>query len=375
MRLLPLVIALMALFNSAAFAEDYPTITGEIISQFQVDRLISSDKENLTKNNAFIYIEPKINFNLNKKWKVQTNWKVQQDSTISTRNHNYPERHRSFFGGNNGNKESDRGFNFDDSNLIIEEIKLNYRSDDVELYGGKFNPTFGIAHEKSRKLGIYTWQVTEDYNLREKLGAGVSAILENATISFSSFLNDTTPLSDSALKNRGKADNDKDISGNKGAFSSYAFSFKGNNFFNIEGLGYNFGYRNLGVKKSSISKRESGLTAAIYYKKYLNYNLKVTPFIEFVDIENFGGIKDYKAKYTTLALNAEYSRWNAGASYITRDLSAFSNNKKTNDKFLQIYVGYKINRNFQLDLTHGRVEESGDKGVLFGGALTYLYEF
>lgn len=375
MKLISIIITLLVFCKSAAFAQDYPTITGEIISQFQTDRIISSDKENIAKNNGFIFIEPKINFNFNDKLKLQTNWRLQQDSTINTRNHNYPERYRSFFGGNYGKKESDRGFNFDDSNLIIEEIKLNYKYDDLEIYAGKFDPKFGIAHNKSYKSGIYTWQVTEDYNLREKLGLGISAILENATISFNSFINDTSPLSNSALKDRGAADNSRNISGNKGAFSSYAFSFKGDNFFNVEGLGYNFGYRNLGVKKIHNFKRESGYTAAIYYKKYLNYKLKVTPFVEYVDINNFGGFKDYKAKYATLSLNAEYSNWNTGVSYIRRDLSAFGHNKKTIDKFLQIFVGYKINRNFQIDLTHGRIEESGINGVLFGASLNYLYEF
>jgi hypothetical protein len=365
----------VALFitTSSAYAESlkpFPNVTGEVLFQFQADRILSTNETGVSPNSAFIYIQPDISLNINKNWSVKTQWRIQPNDTLTTRgNDQNPERYRTFF-------NSNRGVNFDETGMLVEEIKAQFENEDLKVFAGKFDPTFGTAWRKSKRIGVFAAQMTEDYNLREKLGGGVTALLENSNITFNSFMNDTTGLSRSTLNDRGRASGSDGIAGNTGTLSSYSVSMEGEKLFAVDNLFYNFGYRSLSVDKASPSRsREQGYVAGAEYLYKLSRNSSLIPFVEVVRIKNFTGEKARNADYKTIALISKYGSWTGSASFIQRDIDNGQAGVSDKGRQLQLSIGYKFTDNLTLDVSRADIEEDGSKGSLIGATLSYLYKF
>ncbi|MBU6140570.1 MAG: hypothetical protein KGP29_03305 [Proteobacteria bacterium] len=362
-----------SLLPSLAYAEapkSFPSITGDVLFQTQADRVISSEKDGVRANNAFIYIEPNISLNFNRNWSAKTQWRLQPNNVLTTRDSSYPERYRTFL-------QSDRSpLNIGQEALIVEELKAHFENEDMRFVAGKFDPTFGTAWRKSKRIGVFASQFNEDYNLREKLGAGITALLEGSQITFNTFMNDTTGLSNSTINKRGAASNNRGIAGNGGAMSSYSLSMEGKNFIGIENWFYNFGYRNLAVGKVEGRSREVAHVVGSEYLYKITRDTSLIPLMEFVNIKDFGGETGRDARYTTLALIAKYSGWIASASVVTREIKQRQRSgNDVSDHQIQFSIGYKFTNNLTLDLSRANIKENGSKGSLIGTTLSYLYKF
>jgi len=348
-----------------------PTLSGSVLYQFQGDRLIASSNRNIRKYNGFIYIEPNFGLHFDQNWSVKTQWRIQDNQALTTRDKDNPERYRSFF-------SESRGLNLSSTGLLIEELKLNYENEDLKFSVGKFDPTFGTAHRKSKRIGVFASQLTEDYNLREKLGANLTALLEGAQISFSTFFSDATDLSRSALHDRGKEPRNNGLSSNTGSFSSYSVLMEGENFLTIDNWFYNLGFRSLGIDQDG-RKRETGLVAGSEYLYRIGRATSLIPFIEIVRVNNFSGEKGRTGNYLTLAGIGKYASWTASASLILRNIkrpNTTSNLAKTsNDRQLQFSIGYKFTDNLTIDVSRAIIHENSYNSGIFGVNLSYLYKF
>ncbi len=368
-------LVIFLLFSQALHAEtlaeksrQFPNVSGDILFQAQADRIMSSQRSGTSPNNAFIYIEPNLALNFNKNWSIKTDWRLQPNDVLTTRNGEYPERYRTML-------QSNRGFSLGDQGLIIEELKLNFENEDMKFFAGKFDPTFGTAHKKSKRIGVFTSQFTEDYNLREKIGAGISALLEDSAITVNSFFNDTTGLSRSALDDRGRASKNSGIAGDTGTMSSYSVSMDGEYLFGVKNLFYNLGYRSLGVDKIDNRQREKGYVLGSEYLYKTGTNSSLIPFAEIVKIDNFTGEKNRDATYTTLALIGKYSSWTASISRLSRDIKQYQRTSNISDHQLQVSAGYKFTNNITLDVTRADIKENGAKATVLGSTLSYIYKF
>ncbi len=349
--------------------KQFPYISGELLTLVQSDHVLSTKKDDVPSGDSFIYAQADISVNIDKNWTAKTQWRLQPNDVLTTRNKVNPERYRTFL-------SEDRGVNVDEMGLLVEELKIEYENEDLRAFAGKFDPTFGTAWRKTKRIGVFTAQMAEDYNLREKLGVGVTALLENSNITLNSFVNDKTSLGRSVINDRGRADNSKSIAGNSNAFSSYSVSMDGENFLTVDNLFYNLGYRSLGVdREDSDSKREQGYVFGLEYLYKVSRNTSIIPFAEFVKIKNFNGEKSRDATYSTLALIGKYSSWTGSVSYINRDIRAKLRGDKLNDKLLQLTVGYKFTDNLTIDISRANVKEDGYKGSLLGANLMYVYKF
>ncbi len=360
-------------FSLNSFAQEslknYPGVNGQILLMGQADYLATTDANNLSKENTIFYSQADFALNFNKNWAIKTQWRSFPQSQIYSNQEFNFKRYYSF---NNEN----RGINLDDHAVVIEELKLDFENEDLHFYLGKFDPEFGTAHRKSKRIGVFTWQFNEDYNLREKIGGGISALLENSIISFNTFFNDTTDLSKSAIKDRGTASNQDGIAGSNGTLSSYSVSINGKDFFGVDNLFYNFGYRNLGINSALDRHGESGYVAGFEYLYHLSGRTNIVPLIEIVKINDFGGASGRDAMYYTLSTVANYSSWSASVTYNKKDIKATKGmNDKIADTMLQMTIGYKIYQNMTLDFTRATINEDGDKSSLFGLNLSYLYRF
>ncbi len=368
MRKILAILLLCPVISLAQSPKIYPNVSGDVLVQTQFDRIISTTQKGVTANNGFFYVEPKISVNFDKNWSMRTEWRLQPNNVLTTRDRENPERYRTFLA-------TDRSFlNVREQGLLIEELKVHYENDDMRFQAGKFDPTFGTAWRKSKRIGVFAAQFNEDYNLREKLGASVSALLEGSQISFSSFMNDYTGLSNSMFNKRGDASSNGGIAGNGGFMSSYSLSMEGRNFVGIENWFYNFGYRNLSAENRPDRFRETGFVLGSEYLYKLGKETSVIPLFEMVSISNFGGDDGRDAKYATLAVIGKYSGWTASASTVTRNIN-HRTKKASSDRQIQFSIGYKFTDNLTLDISRANIKEDGKKGSLIGATMSYLYRF
>jgi hypothetical protein len=374
-----LIILLNFLTINSAFAQDEkvatgyvgPKLSGSVLYQFQGDHIISSSKNSAKSSNGFVYIEPNFGLHFDENWAVKTQWRLQPNSVLTTRDQDNPERYRTFL-------SDDRGFKLSETGLLIEELKLYYENEDLKFSIGKFDPSFGTAHRKSKRIGVFASQFAEDYNLREKLGANVTALLEGSQISFSSFFSDSTDLSRSAINDRGRENRNNGLAGNTGSFSSYSVLMEGEDFLTIDNLFYNFGFRSLGADKEG-RKRETAMVAGSEYLYKIGRETSLIPFVELVRAENFSGERGRVANFLTIAAIGKYASWTASSSLMLRDIKRPNapNNlpKSSSDRQLQFSIGYKFTDDLTLDVSRAVIQENGYSAGIFGATLNYLYKF
>ncbi len=245
----------------------------------------------------------------------------------------------------------------------------------MKAFFGKFNPTFATLYRKSKRIGVFLTDFTEDYELREKIGGGVAAMLEDSEITFNTFFNDPTGLSGSALKNRGTERANNGIAGNTSSLSSYSATMEGQNLFGVENLFYNIGYRSLGVKNNGSNKRETGYTLNLEYLEKITQNTSLIPIMEYVKIANFTGLEGRNAEYKTFGLIGKYSAWSASLISIKRNIDKNYLGSNSNDSQLQFTAGYKFTNNLAIDVSRMNLKEDGHKASMVGIMFSYLYKF
>jgi len=350
----------------AAENSQYPNVTGQALFQFKSDRVLSTNAEGVSPNNAYINIEPSFSLNMNKNWSAKTLWKLNPSDVYTTRDSVNPERTRTFLSTN-------RGFHPLDTGLLIEELKAQYEDEDMRFFVGKFNPSYGTAYKNNKRIGVFSQDITKDYEIREKLGGGVTALLEGGEFSISTFFNDTTGLSGS-INGRDKENKNDDLAGNTGTLSSYTITFQGDKFFGYENWFYNLGYRSLGTTDTKRA-RETGYVLGTEYLYKMGSNTSIIPFFELSKIENFTGARGRNATHATMALIGKYSGWTASLSRIYRNIDQEQRTYNIKDVQTQVSLGYKFVNNFSIDVSRASIKESNQSAALFGVMLSYMYNY
>ncbi len=368
-----LVIARFLMINSFANAKDqYPNVDGQILFEVRGDRILSSKQQGIETNAGYVNIEPDFALNFNENWSVKTGVRI---LPMRQRQYQYPERSRFILGDNVG---INRDINIDDSGAVVEELKAQFENEDMKFSAGKFNPTFATLYRRNKRIGLFTTDITEDYELREMLGFSGSALLEDSEITLSTFFQDTTSLSNSAIRRRKSRDRDDFTAANTGTLSSYSLTIEGRKFLGVENLFYNFGYRSLGVDESQDTKRETGISANLEYLHKIGRNTSIIPVIEYVQINNFTGRRNRDGEYLTTSIIAKYSGWNLSITSVFRNLDnnyEAAPKQKNRDRLLQLNVGYKFTNNIALDVSRAEIKEDGKEASALGFILSYLYEF
>ncbi len=356
-------------FAYAKDAKSFPNISGNTLFLYKADHVLSSQQSGVEANSSYLYVESNLSLNFDKNWSVKTNLRLQPNNVITTRDSQHPERYRTFL------QQDGRAILPQDMGLLVEELKLNFENEDLKFFAGKFDPKFGVAHNKAKRIGIFTAEFTEDYNLREKLGGGISALLEHSKITVNTFFNDTTNLSGSAFNDRGRAKKSTNPAGGTSTPTSYSISMEGEDLFAVDNLFYNLGYRSLGVDGSVAGKREQGYVFSMEYLHKLGYDSSLIPFFEVVKINNFSGQAGRNAVYTTAALMYKYSSWNASISNLTRGIKQNQADGSASGRQMQLSLGYKFTNNIALDITRSKIREDGKSGSLLGAMLSYVHSF
>jgi hypothetical protein len=344
---------------------EYPNITGSALFEYRLDRVTSTDRANTNSNNGTPNIDADFALNFNKNWSLMTNWRFRQIEDLTQ---NQPERYRTILSNN-------RDFSLSNEGLIIEQLKGQFENQDARFFFGKFNPAFGSAFRKEKRIGVFTTDFTKDYELREKIGAGFTALLEHSELTVDAFFNDTTSLSNSAINRRGRQNKIAGLAGDTSNPTSYTVSIEGEKLFGVKDLFYNFGYRNLDVDKIAGKDNETGFVGGLEYLIPVGLKTSLIPFIEIASIDNLSGEADRNATYSTIALVAKYGSWSTSVSNVIRNIrqrNAIGNKK---DHQVQYSIGYKFKNNIVVDVSKANIKEDSNNASLIGVVVSYIYNF
>lgn len=341
--------------------EFQPQLNGLVLFELENDWAYDSEKDDKEVNTLFTTIEPYLILSLTDRIAIESNLVLEPLKSSKP-------------------KGDDRFF--EDHALSIEELKLSYFGDDYTVFGGKFNPSFGVAWDLAK--GIVGKDFAKTYELKERIGFGGSYTAGNkklgihkATANF--FFLDTTFLSESLFTERPDSELSKGGVSNTEDLSSYSVTLDSENIFGIKGLNTHFGYYDQSEGKEDKDKKvdEVGYAAAATYKFYADkdHKFKIQTLLEYADLQNFKGTKDKDERFLTASIITKYDKkWNL--TLAATDVEITETGEKTKDEYqFQISAGHVFKNGISFDVGYrqSKQDDITTRGIV--SLLAYIHEF
>jgi hypothetical protein len=204
-----------------------------------------------------------------------------------------------------GQSETFRGFG-----IFTAELYLNADFDWVGLFAGKIMPTFGLLQDHHRAWGLFSVDITEDYETLDFIGAGFAlrgdfqdAGLGRHELTAQTFFADTTFLHRSIItapraggstaERASRLDRSDGGPGNTQKLNNFSATLDSTGFDLLPGLGVHLGYRFLHRGRTE-SRNEHGVSVAFDYTAkmqdvILPGTTTIRPAIEWVRLRNADG--------------------------------------------------------------------------------------
>lgn len=264
---------------------------------------------------------------------------------------------------------------FEQHGLYVEQLYMLFEQPAFALFGGKFNPGFGISWDAAP--GIYGTEVAEDsYEQTERVGFGGALIFGGEgiggegfgehSLAAQTFFADTSVLSESLGKNRGRTRLSSGGPANSEDLSSFSVTLDGL-FPDLPGApGYHLGFiRNEGGRGDP--EDEYGFAAALFGEIDLDEEIALAPLVEVVHLENAGATGDDQ-QVVTGGATLTYGPWNLALSHS----SLFGDGDDVDRS--QVSVGYSFDFGLNVDLGYKRDETGGVETHTVGLLLHYAFE-
>ena len=271
---------------------------------------------------------------------------------------------------------------FEDHPAFIASLTINYDSENVAAYMGKFNPVVGVDYHDFPGLFIST--LVEHYAIRERMGFGVKVRhdLEDFgrhSIEISSFFADTTGLTDSVLRQRGNISKEDGGPSNTEDFSSYSISLTGSDFYSlsnniVEGLSYRIGHAFQAAADNN-ARDEIRYSASFGYRHIFTRNLRARLMTEHMAINNLGGEKSHDRSYSSFALRFNYNNWYAGTAYTLIDNTADEAEENHDGHVFETSAGYNFPFGLSAEIGYKRADEENEESEIVSTLLKYSYSF
>jgi hypothetical protein len=280
---------------------------------------------------------------------------------------------------------------FDDQGLYVEELFLNYERDWLSVRGGKFNPNFGVAWD--RTPGLYGTDFAEDYEITEQVGFGGALRLETAKfgkheLGAAVFFADTSFLSDSVFTRPSASDPDVDRPGrlrkrnggpgNTESLESYAISLDGGEFPLVPELKYHLSHIR---RAAGATERydEKGYAAGVEFALDLGGEASLNPIVELAWFDHFGG-QNQDALYLTWGAELALGQWSLAFSRTGRRLDEPDDGSgplggNTHDRLIQLSVGYQFDNGLGLGAGVKNERVQGVDTNFVGLLVTYNFDF
>lgn len=354
------------LLATAALAEDEaedptPRIEFELDVEIQDDWTFDSDDPDGSFNNLFTTTEPAIAVHLFPGLSLQGGFVLEEVRNTT------PGEDREF---------QEHGF-------YAEQLFLQYEHDAFSVFGGKFNPSFGIAWYLAP--GIYGTEVAEDtYEQTERIGFGGALNFGGAgiggdgfgehSLTAQTFFLDTSVFSESLGTNKGPVRLSDGGPSNTEDLSSFSVTLDGV----FPDLPASPGYH-LGVIRQEGGQGdpedEVGVAAGLFAAIELAEDLTLEPLLEYVHLFD-AEAQDQERDVITGALGLYYGPWNMAVSHA----SSFTDR---NDPMLdpadlhttQVSAGYSFDFGLDVDLGYKYVQENSTDSHTVGVLFHYNVDF
>ena len=271
---------------------------------------------------------------------------------------------------------------FEDHPVFIAALTVNYDTENFSAYAGKFNPVVGVDYHSFP--GMYISTLVEHYAIRERIGAGfkVRHDLEDFgrhSLEISSFMADTTFLSDSTVHQRGNTSKEDGGPSNTQRFNSYAISLEGSDFYSltnniVEGLSYRIGHAVQAAAETS-PRDEIRYSVSLGYKHILTRDLTARLMTEHMAINNLNGETSHDRSYNNFAIRFHYKNWFAGTAYTLIDNEADEEGENHDGHVFEGSAGYNFPFGLSVEVGYKRSDEENEEKELLGTLLKYSYEF
>lgn len=350
------VAAIGLLAAGAAGAEEpapsYPTLTVDLTAEMQNDYVFAAEASDDRLNDTYLDIEPTFQLNFTPELSLRSGLILEPVRD--------PDPGEDRFLGDHG--------------LYAETLLLYYEGRRFDLYGGKFNPPFGIAWDVAP--GIYGDNFAEDYELTERIGFGGAVKFDDErlgshSLSLNAFFLDTSVLSGSLFTDRGELDRSDGGLSNTGGLSSFTAALTGD-VPGVAGLAYHAAASHQKGGRGD-PKNETGLVAALIGDFALTSEVTLGPIVEYAHFFNAGGI-DEDRDYLTLGSGLSVGRWNVAAVYALRGIDP-AGGSAPDDHLLQLSGGYELLPGLTLDIGYRYAEVEGDSSHTLGLLLSFEGSF
>lgn len=358
--------------NHAAHADDSPHFFGHVDVLVHGDNIYNADDKDAEIGEAYTHTHADIGFAFNEKISIQSSIKLEGESALG--------------GHHGGGDSSGKDRFFDDHPLLIEQLAVKYDTKQFGLYAGKFNPIVGIDYHNTP--GIWTYQILEDYAIRERIGVGGAIKIDaidygQHQFDLSTFFADTTALSGSLLYDRGHNSKNDGGLANTESFKSYALSVGGGEFYSLDAgfltdLTYRLGYAKQAAGKD-IANDEHRYSLALGYNPKITDSLSAKTFVEYISILHLDGEDAHDRANLTAGAGLYYGPWNAAASFARINNTADDLDENKDGHLFQLSGGYRLQegmlKGLGFDLGWKTQEEEGEKRDTIGGLMSYAVDF
>lgn len=371
MRYLVLKFFLAILAASAAYAQDYPKVSGSLEVSVESDFFYKTTPKTNRLNDLYTKSEASLGMHFNKELSLQTALKYEP-----IRSPNVHSR------------------TFEDQAVWVDRLFANYQTDTKAVYVGKYHPTFSIGYEKAP--GFFGNDYAEDYELKEKVGFGVSHTFETLSwgdheVVFELFQSDRWLTSKSFIHRAKRGDNnlgrpsrgqerDGGLS-NDGNFNSYVLALSGDLGKALPNFAYHLAYRRQGPGIGQTTA-EHGYVGALQYGVELGSDVWFKPMAEYVKLS--GTIAPVTqssiqrdATYITTGFEFSVKEWFWAVSRTGRnfDVQNNNNNAETHDRLVATSVGYRFPFGLVTEVGWKDDRNAGVNSKALGARIGYAIEF
>ena len=351
----PIVILTVVAMAADGRAQSYPHLDVAVTAEVQNDFTFDSDDPGVERNDTFTKTEPALTLHFSRGLYMQAG--IVLEPMLD------PEPGKDRF--------------FEDQGLFAETWTINFETERMHVFAGKFNPGFALGYNLAP--GIYGEDFPEEYEMTERIGFGGHVILGDessgeVTLSASTFFADTSFLSGSALTHRGRLHEVDGGAGNTEDLSSFVVSVDAGNLPFLPGLSAHLAVRHQAAGKGDIDD-ETGFVAALYGSFNVTDQIAWVPFVELVYL---GDADDAAEDRTYLTLSSTLLRgaWRADLSYSRRHIDyKLALMSDTIDHEFQATAGYEITEGVLVEAGYMFADEDDIQSHTLGVRLSYNFTF
>jgi hypothetical protein len=251
----------------------------------------------------------------------------------------------------------------EDHGLYAEELYFAHDFGASQIVLGKFNPAFGIAWDAAP--GIYGVDFAEDYEITERIGAGLvipfTAGQGEHELSLAIFNADRSILSESLGENRGRTNQSDGGVSNTSGLESFAISLSGT----FGATGYNLGLQSQ-ARGVGDAEDQTGIVGGLSHE-FATGSLPVTLLAELAYFNHFDGTAD-SATIATFAAEAPVGPVTLSAVYALRDVETLPQ-----DHLATLSGEIEIADGLSAALAYRYGDEGGDETHTVGALLAYEF--